>query len=245
MHHNWDIIDIGEIDSTNTYAHWLINNNFDLDEIVIFSLNQYKGRGQENNKWESEPYMNIAFSIILKPDYIDISRIFFLNMSVSLGIISFLNSIGIKGMIKWPNDILVDSKKISGILIENYILGNSFEFSIVGVGFNVNQIDFGQLDYKAVSLKNITNNNYNLEETLNYLLNHIWIEIERLKYDKFNEIKQDYITNLFQYGEIREYSHKNKTFKGKIIDVLSSGEIIIENENNEKNRYMNKEIIFL
>ncbi len=80
---------------------------------------------------------------------------FMLNILVSLSIVKALESFNIpKLSIKWPNDILSDEFKISGVLIENLIKQSQIEYSVIGIGLNVNQLKFEGLT-KVSSLKNI------------------------------------------------------------------------------------------
>ncbi|OGO30673.1 MAG: biotin--[acetyl-CoA-carboxylase] ligase [Chloroflexi bacterium RBG_16_56_11] len=102
--------------------------------LVIVAGQQTSGRGRLRRRWFS-PEGNIALSIILRPES---SSLPYLVMIASLAVVSgFAKVTGMKAGIKWPNDILVNGKKICGILIENELKGNRVEFSIVGVGINV------------------------------------------------------------------------------------------------------------
>jgi BirA family biotin operon repressor/biotin-[acetyl-CoA-carboxylase] ligase len=101
---------------------------------VIIAGEQTKGRGRLKRKWLT-PRGNIALSIILYPT---VTSLPYLIMIASLAVLQSIEKItGIKGQIKWPNDILIDGKKVCGILIENEMRGNKVEYSIVGIGINV------------------------------------------------------------------------------------------------------------
>ena len=144
----FNIITLSKVASTNSYAQEQIEAG-DLHEgDVIFTLNQESGRGQGVNTWESEAGRNLHLSLILEPNMIHASNQFVLTQMVSLAIVSVINkyvtanSNNPNVKIKWPNNIYVGDKKIAGILFQNYIKGNNIEYSIVGIGINVNQIKF-------------------------------------------------------------------------------------------------------
>ena len=83
--------------------------------------NQTKGRGQRQNEWLAQPHVNITMSMLLLPDDLHISEHFQLNMAISLALVQWLASIGVEAEIKWPNDLLIQGKKVCGILIENSV----------------------------------------------------------------------------------------------------------------------------
>lgn len=111
---------------------------------VIAATEQTAGRGQRGNSWEAEPGKNLTFSILLRPQTIKAARQFEMSMIVSIAIASALEKFvpGKRVKIKWPNDIYIDDRKICGILIENTLMGDSIDRSIVGIGINVNQAVF-------------------------------------------------------------------------------------------------------
>lgn len=166
MHYHWPIINLKRVDSTNDYAHMLINNNELMDETVIYANFQKHGRGQENNTWESEAWKNLTFTLVLFSKYLKAEQQFYLAHAVSLAIVDFLQSHKIDANIKWPNDILAGNKKIAGILIENSVLNDNLLYSLVGIGLNVNQQYFGSTLLNVQSMKNLTLNEYDLNELL-------------------------------------------------------------------------------
>ena len=114
--------------STNEIAQNLLQGTVEEGTIVITD-HQFEGKGQRGNVWQSEPFANLTFSMILKPDFLKAREQFGLTMSVSLGIKSVLEQY-LPGpvQIKWPNDILFRQKKIAGILIENNLRGQELDY---------------------------------------------------------------------------------------------------------------------
>jgi BirA family biotin operon repressor/biotin-[acetyl-CoA-carboxylase] ligase len=122
---------------------------------VIITEEQTEGRGRLNRKWLT-PKGNIALSIILYPT---VTNLPYLIMIASLAVLQSIEKVtAIKGQIKWPNDILINEKKVGGILIENEVRGNKVAYSITGIGINVNLkvSDYAEIADTAASLKKDT-----------------------------------------------------------------------------------------
>ena len=135
-----NIISLEEVDSTNRYLKdYLLKDNNTIEGLVVVATNQHSGRGQKGNTWQSEQGKNLTFSIFIKPN-IQVQAQFLISKAISLGIVDFLNDVGLSELkIKWPNDIFCKDKKIARILIENTLKGNNVSNSIIGIGLNVNQ----------------------------------------------------------------------------------------------------------
>jgi BirA family biotin operon repressor/biotin-[acetyl-CoA-carboxylase] ligase len=140
MENKTDIIWLDSIDSTNDEARRRI---LTLDNLSVLSaLEQTGGRGQRENKWHSEPNQNLTFSIVLKNPPVKAADQFIISEITAVTLVSFLAEHGIEADIKWPNDIYVSGKKICGILIENSLKGQGIDWTIIGIGLNVNQFNF-------------------------------------------------------------------------------------------------------
>ena len=125
------------LDSTNTEAWELVEEDNNHGTIVI-TENQTNGKGQKNKTWGMVPGKSLVFSLILTKNYpIDHSGL--ICLSVSLALIESLNKRGLDAQLKWPNDLLIDGKKIGGILCETKIEKNDIKNMVIGVGVNVNE----------------------------------------------------------------------------------------------------------
>jgi BirA family transcriptional regulator, biotin operon repressor / biotin---[acetyl-CoA-carboxylase] ligase len=245
MEHSWPIVHLNSIGSTNAYALGLLNTN-ELDhETVINTRAQLQGRGQAGNSWESEPCMNLTFTLVLKPTYIQATEQFLIAQVISLAISEFLKLKKITSWIKWPNDILVGNKKIAGILIENSVMGSVIQHSLIGIGLNVNQENFSSGVPNAISMKNITAIDYNLDFILHELLNCLHLRIEDLKNSTKEKLRNDYLNNLYLYNKWGNFSDGKNVFKGIIKDVLPTGELIIADTHGKYLSFLHKEVIFL
>ncbi|MCX6329107.1 MAG: biotin--[acetyl-CoA-carboxylase] ligase, partial [Bacteroidia bacterium] len=148
------------LSSTNDQASLLLKTESPPEGTVIYTDSQSAGRGQKDNKWESDEGKNLLISIILYPKSIAPENQFYISMAVSLGICDFIDSFFPGSKIKWPNDIYIKNDKIAGILIENSILGETIENSVAGIGININQEKFSDVVPNPVSIKMVTGNEY-------------------------------------------------------------------------------------
>ena len=161
------IIWLESTDSTNKELRRRLDQSGDL--TIIAARMQSAGRGQGEHTWHSAPGQNLTFSILLRHRLLKASDALAVTSIMALGIRDYLRSKGIEPWIKWPNDIWVGEKKICGILVENTIHDGTIEFSIVGVGLDLNQTDWPPELPNPVSLKELTGQEYDTHEELDKL----------------------------------------------------------------------------
>jgi len=239
------IIELERVDSTNTYADNMLQKS-DLEEgTVIWALEQFAGRGLNENKWESEPGKNLTFSIILHPDFLSGEMQFRLNKTISLGILDFINSLMSDMAIKWPNDIYVGSRKIAGILIENKIMGSIIKTSIAGIGININQTHFGGEIPNPVSLIQVLRREMTLKEALKAVCQCIGYRYLQLRNGKNEITDNDYNQCLMGFNEWRSFLKKEGKFEGKIDGVDDFGRLLIETREGDILSFNHKEIEYL
>lgn len=239
------IIKVESVDSSNNYALDLIKKSKVVEGTVVWALEQTKGRGQINNYWESEKGKNLTFSIILFPGFLDVEQQFLLSKAVSLGIVDFVKTYVENVSIKWANDIYVNDKKIAGILIENSIEGDKILSSIVGIGLNINQTVFISNAPNPVSLKLITGNDYDLEESLSLLCNFIESRYLQLKANELSRLNYDYLNALYRYNAFYTYESDGKQFTAKITGIAKSGRLILETKQGEIKEFDFNDVSFV
>jgi len=235
---------INQTDSSNNYAASQLLTKRLPEGAVFVADSQIDGRGQASNKWESEPNMNLTFSIILYPDFLEVSRQFELSKTISLGVADYLNGLTDNVSVKWPNDIYIGTGKVAGILIENSIRGDKISSSIIGIGLNINQIMFSADVPNPVSLSQATGKVYNLEECLNTLCLKIDARYHQLRNGKFGLIDEDYLNLLFRRGVWSMFSDEKGDFEGRIQGVDPQGQLLIETKSGRINKYQFKEVEF-
>lgn len=162
-----DIIWLEDTDSTNDELRRRLDRSGDLS--VVATEKQSAGRGQGDHTWHSAPGQNLTFSILLRHRLLKASDALAVTSIMTLGIRDYLHSKGISPWIKWPNDIWVGEKKICGILVENNIRAGKIDFSIVGVGLDLNQTEWPPELPNPVSLKDLTGQEYDTREELRQL----------------------------------------------------------------------------
>lgn len=214
--------------STNTYAAEWLKENDEQEGWIVYTFDQTNGRGQQGSVWESEPYKNLTFSVILKPFFLLPVDQFQLNMVVSLAVLKFLDGLKIKAMIKWPNDIYVNEKKICGILIENQVRGNRILNSIVGIGLNINQHDFKTPNATSVFLQK--DMEYNLLESLQYFRDILMSEYQKLCAGNVESIKKEYHAAMFLRNKPSIFKKLDTTFVGSIKGVNNQGRLLVQTE---------------
>ena len=182
------------VDSTNNEVKRRIECLSDL--YVISAVQQTAGRGQRGNIWISEPGKNLIFSMAVKYGgelFADASpeNQFVINGIISLSVVELLAVHGIDARIKLPNDIYVNDKKICGILIEHSVLGSSLVHSIIGVGLNVNQLDFDEsLANPTSMLLEVAGDEIHLPSLLEELLDIFLKYAERYNTDEIQSLYQ-------------------------------------------------------
>ncbi|MGN6640053.1 MAG: biotin--[acetyl-CoA-carboxylase] ligase [Mucilaginibacter sp.] len=241
-----NLITIQHVDSTNNFLKDLLSNSKPLpDGTVIMAESQYAGRGQQQNKWHSEPGKNLTVSILLKPSFLSAAQQFDLTRAVSLGIISALEPfLGDKLKIKWPNDIYYDNGKLGGILIENLLRGTQITNSVIGIGLNVNQEVFLPGAANAVSVKQILHRDYELKFILSEICKNIEAVYLNLKAGHIDHIRKAYLQRLYWLNEQRMFRVNEQVFKGRIENVKDNG-LLVVNNGADTSEYNQKEIEFL
>lgn len=240
------IIKLSATSSTNSYLKSLLKEVSIEDETVISAREQTAGRGQQGALWQSQTGKSLAFSVFKRFNSLAVSQQFVLSMAVSLAVQDALNRLGVPSVtVKWPNDILSDNKKICGILIENTIEGSQIASSIIGIGVNVNQIEFDNLP-RAGSLKMCTGASYDLDEVLQKVASAIVFELNKLTASSISEVKQRYETLLFKKNSIAVFENSaGERFNACIIGVSNMGQLIIQTEDELQQQYNLKEISLL
>ncbi|MEB2786187.1 biotin--[acetyl-CoA-carboxylase] ligase [Algoriphagus persicinus] len=239
-----DVHFLPECHSTNDIALNLVRHNQAAEGSIIICQNQTQGKGQRGNVWQSAAGQNLTFSLVLRPDFMDISEQFYLNMAVSNSIRRLLQEYVPHLEVKWPNDLIVpEFGKIGGILIENTFSGKEWEYAIVGIGLNINQRGFDSPN--AASIRSIAGSQFNLEEMFRLLITQLEQGYIQLKKGKWKEIKGEYLMHLYRMESWANYLSNGEQFSGKIVGITADGKLEVESENGEIAVFGLKEISFI
>ena len=224
-----NLVYVPECHSTNTLASELCQKTAAVEGTTVITDNQLLGRGQRGNVWLSDPHKNLTFSLVLKPSFLKPIDLFNLTVTVSLGLRDFLTQrIGAGTKIKLPNDILVNDKKVCGILIENTLAGDSIQYSVVGIGLNVNQQLF-QLE-SASSMKAATGNDFVLADEFTLLLEFLERRYLQLRSGKIADLRNDYLKSLYGKGEPRKFTVATGEITGVIEGVDQHGKLLVSSK---------------
>ena len=237
-----EIIHLSNIDSTNNFVAKLLSENLCQNGAVILADQQTQGKGQRGNVWLSESGKNLLCSFVFKPDNLSVAKQTALTWATSLSLLETLRKFNIEAQVKWPNDILINGKKIAGILIENQLQGNRINCSIIGIGLNINQTSFSELNATSLILE--TNEKVEPRTFLNLLANEMNEQFDFIKSSSFEYLKNEYESHLFQMNELKKYKDEFGEFSGKIIGTTDEGKIVIEKSNTIMT-YALKEVAFL
>jgi BirA family transcriptional regulator, biotin operon repressor / biotin---[acetyl-CoA-carboxylase] ligase len=216
-----NLIFLPQTESTNSYATMLLKNVKPVEGTVVHTSHQTNGRGQRGNLWITAPHSNLTASVILAPFFLEAEKNFLLYQISALAcydvMSEMLNDGQIDIKIKWPNDILVSSRKIAGILIENSITQNRINWSVIGIGINVNQL-FSNEQLSATSMKQICDKEFLTADVLDSLCGYLEKYYLMLKAGKHELVKNLYDEKL--YGKNKWL---NFEINGKMENLLVKG----------------------
>jgi BirA family biotin operon repressor/biotin-[acetyl-CoA-carboxylase] ligase len=195
--------------------------------------------------WNTEPHSNLTASIIIKPTFLDLKKQFFLYKIAALAcydvMAELLDNSQFDIKIKWPNDILVNRKKIGGILIENVVVNNSIQYSVVGIGINVLQREFdGRLH--ATSLQLLSGKRDEPAQVLKLLCSKFEKYYLLLKSGHMDKINSLYAQKLFAINEWQEFESGNNVKKMKVLGTGETGLLMLEEEGGSMKEFDVKEI---
>ena len=191
---------------------------------VILADEQTAGKGRLERVWLS-PRGNIALSVILYPS---LSYLPSLIMLASLAVVHSIEAAtGLKSQIKWPNDVLIDGRKVCGILIESNVQGSTVKYAIIGIGINVNLrlADFPEILPIATSLSDELGRDVSRLSVIRCLL----VEIERLylALSAGGSIYQEWRDSLVTLGRRVRVKTGQATYEGVAESVASDGSLLL------------------
>lgn len=234
-------IKLSAVSSTNDFLKDLVKNQLAKPYTVVSADEQTAGRGQRATNWTSEAGKNLMFSVLISRNQTAPPYLFVLNAAIAVSIFQVLKAKNIPNLsIKWPNDIMSGTKKISGILIENTLSATTGVQSIVGIGLNVNQTNFQDLP-NASSLAVVAKTEFDADEILKNIVTQIKHNVDSID-NHIQEIWDFYNENLFRRNLLSNFILEDKSvIEAEILGVNQGGQLVIEHENQQK-RYDIKQI---
>lgn len=221
----YKIIHLHSIDSTNNYAAKLFKSGDISSGAVIMADEQTNGRGQRQKTWQSDAFTNLMVSIAGDLNEWKIKNLTSLNHIIALGVARFISKYMKEVEIKWPNDIMVEGKKIAGILIENQ-LSSAHRKTIIGCGININQARF---DFpRATSFFLQTNQTYPPHQFIHEYIDAINLSLETYQKYGEEELFEQFNQLLWLKNKKHPFHYQGETHEGTILTTTMDGQLIVE-----------------
>lgn len=217
------IIHLDVVDSTNNYIANLAKQGEISHGTVIMADEQTNGRGQRGTIWQTQPGMNLIFSLFVEYSDFPTDRQSSIHHWVALSLWQALKKTGIYSVIKWPNDLLTENGKLAGILIENTLSDKGVKSSTIGIGLNVNQVDFQGV--KATSVKLETGGAVNVKEIAFTLINELNQQFGRLIGANRETLKAEYEEKLWGINQEVDFLRNEVLEKGVILGTDAIGRL--------------------
>ena len=215
------------VDSTNNYAMARVQAGMASHGMTWFAHEQTAGKGQRGKGWETQPGKNIAMSIVFQPEFLDARQQFYLSATIALVCFEFFSGYaGDETKIKWPNDLFWRDRKAGGVLIENVFHGKKWKWAIVGIGININQVNFGKAVKNPVSLKQITGKEFDTVALAKELYALLIKKIPELTAKSFDKILEDYNTHLYKLNKNVLLKKEDSIFETVIKAVSAEGKLL-------------------
>ncbi len=230
------IISFDTLESTNKTAAELLGLSKVQHGAVIVAREQTAGRGQRGRTWIAQPGQDLTLSIVLRPVGLRAEAQFVLGKLAALAVAEVVRGhVRDDVRIKWPNDVLVERRKVAGILIKNEVVGELVMSSIIGIGINGNSTDFPE-ELVATSLRQASGTEVDLQALLGQMcaaFDRLWQAWEKGQGDA----SEAYADQLWARGRWAELLLDGSLVTARPMDVDSHGRLIVEHENGEVAAY--------
>lgn len=237
-----DIYTYAVTDSTNSLAYKLAEDGAP-EGVIVIAEEQRKGKGRLGRRWVSHPG-GIYLSCIMKPE-IAPGEIQEFTLVSALSVINTLrDTTGLSCLIKWPNDIMLDGKKLCGILTEMKAETDRIDFVILGIGINAN-VNSKTLPPTATSLKDALNKRVFRIEIVKALLRNLEKEYISFKKDGFTSVRKRIIEKSETIGKNVRVSCHDAIIEGEAVDIDSEGALVIRLKDGTVRKIVSGDISFV
>lgn len=234
-----NIIHFNTIESTNDYLKQVGN---DVEEgTVVISEEQTKGKGRLGRVWDSKVGEGIWMSMVLKPNIMPYKAPF-ITLIAGASIIKALNNLGVQAQIKWPNDIIINNKKVCGILTELSAEIERINYVVIGIGMNVKNEDFDSiLENKATSLYKEGYKLHRLD-----IVKEIFCQFELLYKKYLEDDKEEVLKVCRDYSAVIDKDiyviRNNEKELARCIDINEEGNLVVKSEDGEIKEIISGEV---
>ena len=244
------VIRITTVDSTNRYvrdeAAILWEHSCGKGFVAVVAEHQTAGRGQRGNVWNSNAGENLLLSVLVRPEArLEVCSQFLLSQAVALALHDAMLCYGIDTRLKWPNDIYVGNRKLAGVLVELDYSGMFVEQAIIGIGLNVNQELFPEMDRIPVSMKMLKGRGFIVDEVLETVLDSFRHYYTVLCYGDRETLSTEYTNQLLGFRELRTFVGPEGYFDAVVEGVENDGHLLLRRKDGTMSRYAFKEVELL
>jgi len=225
-------IELQSVDSTNNYARSLVSEGLASDRTAVFAHEQWAGKGQRGHNWLTQKSANIILSILANTSGVAVSDQFGVSMLTVVTLHEFFNEkTNGNSSIKWPNDLYWQDRKAGGILIENIIRGDNspsaWEWTIVGIGVNINQESFSPVLRNPVSLIQVTGKKYDSVSLAKELFECWQINFDKFRSSGPHHFVEAYNRHLYKKEETVRFKKDNRIFEAVVRRVQPDGKLVL------------------
>ena len=206
----------------------MIVQNRASEGCTVITDFQTAGRGQRGNQWQGAPAENLMLSVMWQPSFLAATEQFRLSQAVALGVHDWAATLlgpDPKLKLKWPNDLYYGNQKLGGILIENSLSGPKIQHSIIGIGMNINQLNFELTT--ATSFASLTGRAYDRAALAARLLECLERRYLQLRAGQVGTLRCDYLQALYRYQEVHPFIIDGRTVSGQIVGVEDDGRLAV------------------
>lgn len=242
------ILSYRKIDSTNDSAYALAENGI-AEGTVVIAEEQTKGKGRHGRKWESPPKSGVYMSCVIRPEMTP-NEIAKITLVAAVAIAKAIRRFtGLAAMIKWPNDILINGRKVCGILTEMKAEQDSIDFIILGIGVNINT-PLGALPKGASSLKEelsrtARTGSLSRVEFVKKVLESLEEEYSRLRIKGFKPIIEEWRALSALPGSKIKVLLPNRTIEGEAHDIDPDGSLVVRLDSGVLEKVSSGDIVML
>lgn len=239
------LIHVSETNSTNQLIRTIAATDQLYSGSVVLADYQTAGRGLSSNSWESEAGKNLTFSLFFSPVAVPSNHPFVISEMASLSVKYTLDKYLPDVAVKWPNDVYCGDKKITGILIENTLFQGKITHSIIGIGINVNQMNFLSDAPNPVSMSQIAGTSFDRMIIMDEFRQAFTIQSKRLNQGQFDAIHKDYLNAIYRKNGFHYYKDTQGVFEATFHNIEPTGHLVLERRNGCLSCYGYKEVGFL
>lgn len=193
---------------------------------------QTNGRGRNGRVWQSDGD-NLYMSMMIG-DIKDVHNISAVSLIVGVSVMEAMHSVNIQCGLKWPNDILYNNKKLGGILLEACFLENKLEHIIIGIGVNVNGVDYGEFNDIATSIKKITGREFGIDNLVVAIINTFDKNYKMFVESGFEVFREMYQKNCVHINKDIKIIKSENSHVARCIGIANDGQLVVKYNNEIK-----------